>query len=163
MVTVQQDSSLNNEGDSVTDFDPVAVDIVKQGVTFLFDQASALLKERRDSRRKRGEKTDISEPQETQNVALSTKEEVLSKPLKTVYLKDVPDEIKHCIEMIHTYRENKRFTEETIGHYGGFRLAPTNVRNELIMQEDYIKEWSQKLKELIEKAYGQKITIVGLE
>lgn len=147
----------------MTDFDPVAVDIVKQGVTFLFDQASALMKERRESRRARGEKTDISEPQETQSEGLSTKEEVLSKPLKTVYLKDIPNEIEHCLKMLHTYRRNKRSTDTKISHYGGFDLAPINVQSELIMQEDYIKEWSQKLKELIEKAYGHKIRIVGLE
>ena len=141
-------------------FDPIAVAALTKAVDFLFDQAGKLMEERRESRKKRGEEDDT--PVIQSDTKITTKDEVLSWQPKQIRLKDTPDEVKHCLTMIEQYRKNKRYTDATISQFGGFNLAPINVRNESITQEEQIKEWTYKLKEVIEDAYGHKITIVGL-
>jgi hypothetical protein len=148
----------DTEVETMTNFDPIAVAALTKAVDFLFDQAGKLMEERRESRKKRGEDDDTAP-----KTKITTKEEVLSWQPKNIYLKDIPQEVKHCLTMIETYRTNKRYTDATIAQFGGFNLAPINIRNELITQEEEIKNWTQKLKELIEKAYGHRIVIVGLD
>jgi len=145
----------------MTALDPITITALSKAVDFLFDQATKLMEERRESRKKRG---DVNEQEELEHAKqLTPKTEVASWQPKSVYLKDIPREVKHCIEMIEQYRKNKRFTEESVSHYGGFKLSPISIRNELIKQEEEIKKWCQKLKDIIEHAYGHKISIIGLD
>ncbi len=160
-VVISPNAIPNTENQTMTSFDPIAVAALTKAVDFLFDQAGKLMVERREARKKRGEDDDT--PATQPETKITTKEEVLSWQPKNIYLKDIPQEVKHCLTMIETYRNNKRYTDATIAQFGGFNLAPIHVRNESITQEDEIKNWTQKLKELVEKAYGHKIIIVGLD
>ena len=149
------------EEQQMTAFDPIAQAALNKAIDFLFDQAGKLLAERHEARQKRGDGDDSPAVQpETQ---VTNKQEVLSWQPKNVYLKDIPKEVKHHLDMIHQYRTNKRYTDATIAQFGGFNSAPLNVRNEAIIQEDQIKEWTQRLKILVEEVYGHKIIMVGLD
>lgn len=145
----------------MTGLDSIAVVALIKAVDFLFEQAGKLMDERREARIKRGESDDT--PHIQAGTGATTKEEVLSWQPKNIYLKDIPQEVKHCLEMIEQYRKNKRYTDATIAQFGGFNLAPINVRNEAIVQDNEIKNWIQKLKDLVEKVYGHKIVIIGLD
>lgn len=150
----------------MTDLDPIAMTTLGKAVDFLFDQAGKLLEERREARSKRGgevETAQATHPSQAASTATTTREEVKTWKPKTIYLKDIPSEIKHSLNMIEQYRTNKRHTEEAISHFGGFSVAPINVRNDLLQQEEQIEYWIIRLKELIEKAYGHKITLIGLD
>jgi AAA-like domain len=146
------------EEQPMTGLEPIAAAALTKAVDFLFDQAGKLMEERRELRKQRGDDDDTPS---LPNATVTTKEEVQSWQVKTIHLKDIPEEVKHCRDMIHLYRRNKRAVEDQIGHFGGFTLTPTNVKNELRMNEDNIKFWCQKLKDLIEQAYGHQITIIG--
>ena len=78
-------------------------------------------------------------------------------------LKDTPQEIEHALRMLETYRRNKRNIDAAIAAYGSFTLAPRINQNELLETENNIKDWSQKLKGLVEQAYGRKIMLIGLD
>jgi hypothetical protein len=145
----------------MTGLEPVAVAALTKGVDFLFDQAGRILEERREARKMRGDQVDA--PTSTTNHMSTTKEEVRAWQPKTVYLKDIPQEINHCLDMIHQHRTNKRYTEDSISQYGNFKTAPVYLRNELRIEEDEIEKWIRKLKQLIEEVYGHKIVVVGLD
>lgn len=150
----------------MTDFDPIAIATLGKAVDFLFDQAGKLMEERREARKKRGgipQAEQVTLSHQNSITEATKKEEVRSWKPKNVYLKDMPSEITHCMSMIEQYRTNRRYTEDTISHYGGFNLAPIHIRNELLQQEEQIEQWIFKLKSIIEKTYGHKITIIGLD
>lgn len=141
--------------------------IVLKGVDFLFKEVSKILEERREARRQRGEQDDISVPvdADTSGSADSVTAEEVKDALrpKLVHLKDIPQEIQGCINLIEQYREVIRQSEQTIAVHGGFLLAPQITRYQLSNAEKEVKTNSQRLKNLIENAYGHKIVIVGLE
>jgi hypothetical protein len=148
------------EEQTMTGLEPIAAVALTKAVDFLFDEASKLMEERRAARKTRGDADDTPPVQD--NAGATKKEEVLAIQPKTVYLKDIPKEVEHCIKMIHQYRNNKRSLDDTIAAYGGYRFAPLNIQNQLRDSEDEIKNWSQQLKNLVEESYGHKIVIVGL-
>lgn len=144
----------------MTGLEPVAGAVLTKAIDFLFDQAGKLMEERRENRKKAGEPEDT--PQPPAGARPATKDEMASKP-KPVVLKDVNQELEHCLTMIEMYRRNKRNIEVAIAAYGGFTLAPRINQNELLDTENNIKQWSQKLKNLVEQVYGQKIMLIGLD
>jgi len=141
--------------------DPVAANVLMKAVDFLFGEAKALMEERRQARKERGK--DEATPEKQTGTAYTTKEEVEAWQPKSIYLKDFPNEMKHCIAQIEKYRSNKRQIEIRISHLGGAMQAPVSLINDLEAQEESIKEYAQRLKRLFEDVYGHKITIIGLE
>lgn len=107
------------------------------------------MEERREARKKRGDvetSVEVASPKKQ-----TSKSEVNDWQPKNVYLKDINKDIKHCIGMIEQHRTNKRYAEEAIAHYGSFSITPISFRNDLRHQEDEIKRWCRKLKDLIEE------------
>lgn len=145
----------------MTDLDPITTAALTKAIDFLFDQAGKLIQERREARKIRGDQEDTPTPTEGK-VAIS-KDELKSLKPKQVYLKDIPSEVEHCLDMIHRNRDTKRRLDATVAAYNGFLFAPGHVQYQLRDAEDQIKIWCQKLKGLIEEVYGHKITIVGLD
>lgn len=162
---IQIESMIDNfqQGEpSMTD--TVALSVLLKGIDFLFGEASKLMQERREARQKRGEEDVASVPNTTESVTSSeVKATVQSKDIKQVYLNDVTKDIKHYINQIEAYRENKRIAEQAIQRYGSFIDAPSKVRHDLKDAEDGIKEYVQRLKNIIENTYGHKINIIGLD
>lgn len=151
---------FSTEEQPMTGLEPIAVVALTKAVDFLFDQASKLMDERRTARKARGDEEDTPVPP----VGLSTtkKEEILSLQPKNVYLKDIPKEVEHYLDMIHQYRDNKRRLDATIAAYNGFLFAPGHIQYQLRDSEDQIKNWCQQLKNLVDESYGHKIVIIGL-
>lgn len=152
---------FREEEQAMTGLEPIAVAALTKAVDFLFDEAKDLMKERRENRQKLQEKDDTPEPRP--DVVVVTKEEVKSWQPKNVYLKDIPKEVEHCLTIIHQYRRNRRIIELRASKSGGIEYASTLDQNQLIDTENNIKEWCQKLKDLVEEVYGHKITIIGLD
>ncbi len=146
---------------AMTGLEPIAVVALTKAVDFLFDEAGKLMEERRAARKARGDAEDTPAP--PAGAVTTTKEEVLSLQPKTVYLKDIPKEVQHCLDMIHQYRDNKRRLDATIAAYNGFLFAPGHIQYQLRDSEDQIKHWCQQLKNLIDESYGHKIVIIGLD
>ncbi len=146
----------------MTGLEPIAVAALTKAVDFLFDEASKLMEERRQARKARGEAEDVPIP-EVDDAAVTQKEDILALQPKSVYLKDIPMEVKHHLDMIHQYRDNKRRLDATVAAYNGFLFAPGHIQYQVRDAEDQIKLWCQKLKHLVENAYGHKIVIIGLE
>ena len=149
------------EGQTMTGLEPIAAVALTKAVDFLFDQAGKLMEERRENRKKAGESDEA--PAALTPSPPTTKEEVQSWQPQKVMLKDTPQEIEHALRMLETYRRNKRNIDAAIAAYGSFTLAPRINQNELLETENNIKDWSQKLKGLVEQAYGRKIMLIGLD
>ena len=149
------------EGQTMTGLETIAAVALTKAVDFLFDQAGKLMEERRENRKKAGESDEA--PAALTPSPPTTKEEVQSWQPQKVMLKDTPQEIEHALRMLETYRRNKRNIDAAIAAYGSFTLAPRINQNELLETENNIKDWSQKLKGLVEQAYGRKIMLIGLD
>jgi hypothetical protein len=148
------------EEQPMTGLEPIAVVALTKAVDFLFDEAGKLMEERRAARKERGDEEDT--PAVPADTPITKKEEILSLQPKTVYLKDIPQEVKHCLDMIHQYRDNRRRLNATIAAYNGFLFAPGHIQYQLRDSENQIKHWCQQLKDLVEASYGHKIVIIGL-
>lgn len=147
---------------TMSGLEPIAVTALTKAVDFLFTQAEKLMEERRENRRKLGEEDDTPQPDSSDN-AISQREELNKLQPKTIYLKDVHQEIEHCLRQIHQYRSNRRHTLDQIAHQGGINRASIESRNDLIAAENEIKKLVQELKLTIERVYGHKVRIIGLE
>jgi hypothetical protein len=143
---------------TMSGFDPIATAALTQAVDFLFDQAGKILEERREARKARGEVVQGAH----HKGEITKKSEVQTWSPKEVYLKDIPQEIRNQLDQIHLYRTNLRNLELQIANYGGFVFAPIITQNQLRATEIEITNGCQKLKDLIESAYGHKIVVVGL-
>lgn len=141
-------------------FEPIATAALTKAVDFLFEQAGKIMEERRDNRKKLGEDDDT--PEQNSDKGISSKEKLNNEQPKIVFLKDYHQEIEHCLKQIHQYRSNRRHTLDQIAHQGGINHASIGTRNDLITAENEIKRWSQDLKSLVEKVYGHKLQIYGL-
>lgn len=139
--------------------EPLAGLILVQAVNLLFGEVKDILADRR-KREERSDSDNTPQPK----AGLESAEQVLAlQPYKEVRLNDYTQDIKHCIEMIQQYRKNRRMADLAIQQYGGFVQAPPIKQHELENAENGIKEFSQRLKNIIEKVYGHKIVIIGLD
>lgn len=148
------------EGLAMSNLDPVAMSILTKAVDFLFDQAAKTIEEIRSSRKSRGENIPSTE---TIQDLTEQKEEVFSKQPKQIHLRDISKEVGNCIDMIHSYRDNRRRLNKSVSAYGGFDFTPQHIQRQLQEAEDQIVVWSKKLKDIIEESYGHKIIIIGLD
>jgi hypothetical protein len=131
------------------------IPIINQAVDFLFDEVKNILKERRNNR----SRTNINI--DTISNVVTEKAELRDRIIKRDNLiGDESEELLHCIEQIKQYRLNRRMLEGQIGKHGGRITAPIYLRNQLEDAEIEIDQWSQKLKNLIEKIYSCQIHLV---
>jgi AAA+ ATPase superfamily predicted ATPase len=137
-----------------------AMMVLTQAISFLFDEASKILAERRQRRQEMEEADDtVALPA---GVEESSKETILE--LKPTNLdEETQQEINHLLELIKIQRDHRRKAELKINKLGGILFVPPNVRVELENAEDEILKHTHKLKKLLEKVYGQPIYIDGLE
>jgi SET domain-containing protein len=147
----------------MTGMEGIAIATVTKAIDFLFGEAVKLMDERRQQRKARGES--VVERPSTGNAI--DKKEVLNKTSKvdpkTLFLRDYPKEIEHCIEQIHKLRNNKRMLEDQVNNYGGFSFAPLITQNQIRLTEDEIERWIIRLRTIVEDVYGHKLEIAGID
>lgn len=138
--------------------DVIVAHILTEAVDFLFDHGKQFLQDRQERRR-------ILEQEVEQNKqqTFTTKDEVKQWPVKNLYAIDLPKEIQHIISMIKQYKSNERMLDKQASMYGSVIQSPIYIQTQLLSVDNEIKNWMQKLKNIIEQAYGHKIYFVGLE
>jgi hypothetical protein len=148
--------------------EPIAVAALTKAIDFLFGEAGKLMEERRLARKNRGDEqsdsgSDISAKTKKDTKAIASKEDIKNLEPKELHLRDIPQEVKHYLDLIHARRQNRRQLEQQATAYGGFTYAPLIVQNQIRSSEQEIYENCRKLKRLVEEAYGYKIIVNGLD
>jgi len=133
--------------------------VLKPAVDFLFGEFKRILTERRERRKQRGEPDDtIALPF---GVEESPRERILILTPAN-WSEEVEKEVKHLLNLISIQTGHRRNAETKIERRGGLDFVPPDVRAELESAEEAILEYTQRLKRLLERIYGQSIYIDGL-
>jgi len=138
----------------MTNFDPLSVSIIVKAVDFLFDQASKILQERRNT--SRGAVSKENNPKS--DIPTTEKSFILNSITSDINTR----EIQHCLKLIDMYTKNVHAYEIQIAIKGGEVLAPHLVAI-LEIEREKLQENIYKLKGLLEKATNRKIILPGLE
>lgn len=134
--------------------------VLKPAIDFLFGEFKRILAERRERRQQRGEPDDtIALPSDVEE---SPREGILILTPAN-WNEEVEKEVKHLLNSIKIYRGHRRNAETKIDRRGGLDYVTPDVRAELESAESAILEYTQRLKRLLERIYGQPIHIDGLE
>ena len=139
----------------MTNLDPLAISIVTEAVSFLFDQASKTLQDVRDKRNKSGAKENAPK-----SAAPNTDK---NNVLRSITGELDVEEIKHCRNQIHAYTKNVHAFETQIAMYGGEQLAPPDLVQKLEISQNELQKSIYKLKQILESASQQEIRIAGLD
>ncbi len=152
-------TAISPQEQSISGIDPSTIAALAKAVDFLFDRAGNFIEEQPKNRKQLQEGDDTRQP----NTTIVTKEDIKFWRPKNIYLKDIPKEIEHHLNLIEQYRRNKRIIEQSVAKSGGIEYASVLDQNQLLDTEDNIKVACQKLKDLVEECYGRKIAIIGLD
>jgi len=138
----------------------IAAAVLKPAIDFLFGEFKRFLADIRERRQKRGELNDTG-------ALLSGEEESTKEGILVLtpanWNEEMEKEVKHLLNLIRIHSEHRRNAETKISQRGGYYYVTPDVRAELESAEDAILDYTQRLKRLLERVYGQPIHIEGLE
>lgn len=158
----------------------VAIPILMKAVDFLFEEATKILKERRerrmaglesqeaDSATKAKKKKAVVQSAESAGHITSSdthmvdiiqsRDAALSTSVDESAWKDTQAEVKHLLSMLEVYTTNYHLAKEQYAKFGS-ALVPSIIVHNLEEAEDGIADVTEKLKAILSKVYGKQVVI----
>ena len=129
----------------------MAVPVLMKAVDFLFDQAKAILAERRAAHEKPG-----VQPAPPPEIPLleQDKQSVVQRRVSEELVRRKEEAIDALLEEIAIYQRNYDRLKKRVALEGGPDFAPISVSNQLEAQQDAILEASQRLAAIVDEVAG---------
>ena len=140
--------------------EPISIPILMKAVEFLFDEASKILQERRERRKKElGSKQleDKFDNRTTENT-IATKDAALGTPIDSILWGSLEAEVKHLVSLLDVYTKNYYLAKEQYAKFGSAMVPPVIVHN-LAEAEDGIVDTADRLRKTLSKVYGRDIVV----
>jgi hypothetical protein len=150
--------------------DPTMIPVLVQVLDFLFDETSAILKERRQRRKKQGKaeekKTSIQaapvQMAPESGEAILSKEAALSQMVRTNAWQNTEKQVEGLLEQLKIYQDRYRLYQKQYAIHGE-AAVPFSVMYNLEEAEAGIETTSKELQAVLSKVYGKKVSIEGLD
>jgi hypothetical protein len=150
--------------------DPTMIPVLVQVLDFLFDETSAILKERRQRRKKQGkaeEKKTSTQAAPVQMApeageAIFSKEAALSQMVRANAWKNTEKQVEGLLEQLKIYQDRYRLHQKQYAIHGE-AAVPFSVMYNLEEAETGIETTSKELQAVLSKVYGKKVSIEGLD
>jgi hypothetical protein len=144
--------------------DPTQLPILLKAIDFVFDEGRKILEERRE-RRKNGDSTQTSAPQEPAHEttpaeiqqASETKQDLLASKIDEILWQDHELEVKHLVKLLETYSRNYHLASEQYAKWGDALVPPIIVHNMTEAENAMVKTIKQ-LETVLSKVYKKDIT-----
>ena len=144
--------------------DAIQLPILMKAIDFVFDEGRKILEERRE-RRKNGDPTQTSEPEEPAEETTpteiqpknETKQDLLASKIDEILWQDHELEIKHLVKLLETYSRNYHIASEQYAKWGSALVPPIIVHN-MTEAENSVLETTKRLETVLSKVYKKDIT-----
>jgi len=144
--------------------DAIQLPILMKAIDFVFDEGRKILEERRE-RRKNGDPTQTSEPEEPAEETTpteiqpknETKQDLLASKIDEILWQNHELEIKHLVKLLETYSRNYHIASEQYAKWGSALVPPIIVHN-MTEAENSVLETTKRLETVLSKVYKKDIT-----
>ena len=144
--------------------DAIQLPILMKAIDFVFDEGRKILEERRE-RRKNGDPTQTSEPEEPAEETTpteiqpknETKQDLLASKIDEILWQNHELEIKHLVKLLETYSRNYHLAKEQYSKWGSALVPPIIVHN-MTEAENSVLETTKRLETVLSKVYKKDIT-----
>jgi len=144
--------------------DAIQLPILMKAIDFVFDEGRKILEERRE-RRKNGDPTQTSEPEEPAEETTpteiqpknETKQDLLASKIDEILWQNHELEIKHLVKLLETYSRNYHIASEQYSKWGSALVPPIIVHN-MTEAENSVLETTKRLETVLSKVYKKDIT-----
>ncbi len=145
-----------------------SIPVLLKAVDWLFDECSKILQERRE-RRKDQQEAEKQSPTGAAPLAaneplpadvIQSKDAALNQMVDEAVWKNTKDEVVHLLNLLEIHTSNYNLAKSQYAMWGR-ALVPSIVVNNLTEAEDEVAKTTQKLQDILSKAYGKKVIVPG--
>lgn len=141
------------------------VSLLSKAINFLFDEGQKIFQERRERRQKIGSKpvdsskVENKNQENTSNINDTSKRKLLSSNINKDIWNADEEYIQHLMKLVEINLKKYYLAKEQYAKWGD-ALVPSIIVNNLEEAEIGLRETAQKLKDVLENVFGEKIELV---